>query len=66
MKQPVSALAMNGSGIKPPACRNTARVLRISPTTAIAELKKTSSSGTHQPECFSLSSGIATSGGGAA
>lgn len=40
VKQQVSALAMNGSGI-----RDTARVLRISPTTVIEELKKTSTSG---------------------
>ena len=40
---------MNGSGI-----RDTARVLRISPTTVIEELKKTSTSEIHQPERFSL------------
>ncbi len=40
VKQPVSEMAMNGSGI-----RDTARVLRISPTTVIEELKKTSSLG---------------------
>lgn len=40
IKQQVSELAMNGSGM-----RDTARVLRISPTTVIEELKKTSTSG---------------------
>ena len=40
VKQPVSDMAMNGSGI-----RDTARVLRISPTTVIEELKKPSSLG---------------------
>ena len=41
VKAPVSAMAMTGSGI-----RDTARVLGISPTTVIEELKKTSSLGT--------------------
>lgn len=36
VKHQISALAMNGSGI-----RETARVLQISPTTVIEELKKT-------------------------
>jgi insertion element IS1 protein InsB len=42
VKQQVSELAMSGSGI-----RDTARVLRISPTTVIEELKKTPPLGTH-------------------
>lgn len=46
VKQQVSDMAMNGSGI-----RNTVRVLRISPTTVIEELKKTSSLGTVYLEC---------------
>lgn len=46
VKQQVSDMAMNGSGI-----RDTARVLRISPTTVIEELKKTSSLGTVYLEC---------------
>ena len=37
VKQQSSDMAMNGSGI-----RDTARVLKISPTTVIEELKKTS------------------------
>jgi len=37
VKQQISDMAMNGSGI-----RDTARVLKISPTTVIEELKKTS------------------------
>ena len=40
VKEQVSEMAMNGSGI-----RDTARVLRISPKTVIEELKKTSSPG---------------------
>ncbi|MEM1279271.1 MAG: IS1-like element transposase [Cyanobacteria bacterium P01_H01_bin.152] len=36
VKEQVSEMAMNGSGI-----RDTARVLQISPTTVIEELKKT-------------------------
>ncbi len=39
VKQQISDLAMKGSGI-----RDTARVLQISPTTVIEELKKTSTS----------------------
>jgi len=39
VKQQISDMAMNGSGI-----RDTARVLKISPTTVIEELKKRSSS----------------------
>ncbi|MEM6434376.1 MAG: IS1-like element transposase [Cyanobacteria bacterium P01_D01_bin.115] len=37
MKQQIADMAMNGSGI-----RDAARVLQISPTTVIEELKKTS------------------------
>jgi transposase-like protein len=37
IKQQIADMAVNGSGI-----RDTARVLRISPTTVIEELKKTS------------------------
>ena len=37
VKQQIADMAMNGSGI-----RDTARVLHISPTTVIEELKKTS------------------------
>jgi transposase-like protein len=40
VKQQISDMAVNGSGI-----RDTARVLKISPTTVIEELKKRSSSG---------------------
>jgi len=39
VKQQISDMAMNGSGI-----RDTARVLHISPTTVIEELKKGASS----------------------
>ena len=38
VKKQISDMAMNGSGI-----RDTARVLHISPTTVMGELKKTSS-----------------------
>ena len=44
IRRQVVAMAMNGSGI-----RDTARVLRISPTTVIAVLKKTSHTSTRQP-----------------
>jgi transposase-like protein len=37
-------LALNGSGI-----RDTARVLRISPTTVLAVLKKRPGAASHQP-----------------
>ncbi|MEM1279973.1 MAG: IS1-like element transposase [Cyanobacteria bacterium P01_H01_bin.152] len=47
VKAPVSELAINGSGI-----RNTARVLRISPTTVMAELQNTSSPGIDAWERF--------------
>lgn len=40
VKRQISDMAMNGSGI-----RDTARVLKVSPTTVIEELKKTSASG---------------------
>lgn len=43
VKQKISDMAVNGSGI-----RDTARVLKISPTTVIEELKKRSLSGTGQ------------------
>ena len=39
VKQQIGEMALNGSGI-----RDTARVLKISPTTVIEELKKRSSS----------------------
>lgn len=51
VKEQVSEMAMNGSSI-----RDAARVLRISPTTVIEELKQTSTSRTHQPARVSLSS----------
>ncbi|WNZ43365.1 IS1-like element transposase [Leptolyngbya boryana CZ1] len=44
VKQQISDMAVNGSGI-----RDTARVLKISPTTVIEELKKRSPSRTSQP-----------------
>ncbi|MBM0743314.1 hypothetical protein JOY44_17120 [Phormidium sp. CLA17] len=44
VKQQISDMAMNGSGI-----RDTARVLHISPTTVIKELKKRVS--TQSGEC---------------
>jgi len=44
VRRHVVDLALNGSGI-----RDTARVLRISPTTVIAGLKKTSHASTRQP-----------------
>ena len=43
VKQTISDMALNGSSI-----RDTARVLKISPTTVIEELKKRSPSGTGQ------------------
>lgn len=43
VKQQISDMAVNGSGI-----RDTARVLKISPTTVIEELKKRSPSRTSQ------------------
>jgi insertion element IS1 protein InsB len=43
VKQQISDMAMNGSGI-----RDTARNLHISPTTVIEELKKSSLSGIRQ------------------
>ncbi|NEQ45306.1 MAG: IS1 family transposase [Leptolyngbya sp. SIOISBB] len=45
VKAQVSELAMNGSG-----SRDTARVLRISPTTVMEDLKKTSSPGIGESE----------------
>ena len=44
IRRQVIAMAINGSGI-----RDTARVLRISPTTVIAILKKNRSAATRQP-----------------
>jgi transposase-like protein len=44
IRRQVVDLAINGSGI-----RDTARVLRISPTTVIAVLKKSSRASTRQP-----------------
>ena len=44
IRRQVVAMAINGSGI-----RDTARVLRISPTTVIAVLKKSSRASTRQP-----------------
>lgn len=43
VKHQISDMALNGSGI-----RDTARVLKISPTTVIEELKKRSPSGVSQ------------------
>ncbi|WP_239112192.1 IS1 family transposase [Halomicronema sp. CCY15110] len=57
VKAQVSEMAMKDSGIRDPA-----RVLGISPTTVIEELKKTSTSVTHQPAGFSLLPRSATSG----
>ena len=44
VRRQVVDMALNGSGV-----RDTARVLRISPTTVIAVLKKTSRTATRQP-----------------
>jgi transposase-like protein len=44
IRRQVGDMALNGSGI-----RDTARVLRMSPTTVIAVLKKSHRAGTHQP-----------------
>jgi transposase-like protein len=44
VKQQMVDMALNGSGI-----RDTARVLRISPTTVIAVLKKSRRAATRQP-----------------
>jgi transposase-like protein len=43
VKQQISDMALNGSGI-----RDTARVLKISPSTVIAELKKRFKPAVHQ------------------
>jgi insertion element IS1 protein InsB len=51
VRRQVVDLALNGSGI-----RDTARVLRISPTTVIAVLKKSHRAATRQPHVAALSS----------
>ena len=51
VRRQVVDMAINGSGI-----RDTARVLRISPTTVIAVLKKTLHTSTRQPRVPPLSS----------
>jgi transposase-like protein len=51
IRRQVVDMALNGSGI-----RDTARVLRISPTTVIAVLKKSRHSPTRQPHVAALSS----------
>ncbi|MEM9767564.1 MAG: IS1-like element transposase [Cyanobacteria bacterium P01_D01_bin.71] len=61
VKQPVSDMAMNISGI-----RDTARVLRISPTTVIEELKKTIVTGSRLVECSRMSPKPTTSSHGRA
>ncbi len=48
VKQQITDMAMNGSGI-----RDTARVLKISPTTVIEELKKNLSARTSQYTYYS-------------
>lgn len=48
IKQQIGDMAVNGSGI-----RDTARVLRISPTTVIEELKKTSTVAVRQQNTIS-------------
>jgi transposase-like protein len=51
VRRQVVDMAINGSGI-----RDTARVLRISPTTVIAVLKKTARTSTRQPHVATSSS----------
>src|SRR5262245_66592351 len=51
VRRQVIDMAINGSGI-----RDTARVLRISPTTVIAVLKKTPRTSTRQPRVVTTSS----------
>jgi insertion element IS1 protein InsB len=51
VRRQVVDMALNGSGI-----RDTARVLRISPTTVIAVLKKRRRAATRQPHVVALSS----------
>jgi insertion element IS1 protein InsB len=51
IRRQVVDMALNGSGI-----RDTARVLRISPTTVIAVLKKTPRTSTRQPRVVTTSS----------
>ena len=45
VKQQIVEMTLNGSGV-----RDIARVLRVSPTTVIQELKKTQTSRTSEPE----------------
>lgn len=47
IKQQIPDMAVNGSGI-----RDTARVLKISPTTVIEELKKTSTAKVYQQKAI--------------
>lgn len=56
VKQQISDMAINGSGI-----RDTARVLKISPTTVIEELKKSSTPRTSQLATFASDADIARS-----
>ena len=51
VRRQVVAMALNGSGV-----RDTARVLRISPTTVIAVLKKTPRTAPRQPHVAASSS----------
>ena len=51
VRHQVVDMALNGSGV-----RDTARVLRISPTTVIAVLKKTPRTSTRQPRVVTTSS----------
>ena len=51
VRRQVVDMALNGSGV-----RDTARVLRISPTTVIAVLKKTPRTATRQPRVVTTSS----------
>ena len=53
IRRQVVDLAMNGSGV-----RDTARVLRISPTTVIAVLKKSRRAATRQPHVATSSSSM--------
>jgi len=54
VRRQVVAMALNGSGV-----RDTARVLRISPTTVIAVLKKSRRAATRQPRVVTSSSAAA-------
>ena len=51
IRRQVVDMALNGSGV-----RDTARVLRISPTTVIARLKKSRRAATRQPHVAAFSS----------